>query len=186
MLLFSITVAALAWPSLVALATPLPETTSAAPAPSAAPSVATVPAAVIPAVEKIEIPVLGISAPLHLNVSAERMEEVLPTGAAVLDSSPLPGQAGNFFVVGHSSDYPWKKDPYATLFARLPRLAVGSEIDVFHGGQEFRYRVTGKKVVAATDLSVEDQTAAPTLTLLTCYPIGTTFSRYIVTAELIK
>jgi len=168
----------LAWPSLKALATaPVPLQTSS--------SVDVSPAALHQS--WLEIPSLGISAPLQFNVGADQMEEALPHGAAAQSGSPEPGQPGNLFIVGHSSDYPWKHDQYATLFARNPRLKVGDTIDIYNAaGEKFTYKVSATKVVGASDFSVEDQTSDPTLTLLTCYPIGTTFSRFIVQAHLVR
>ena len=38
---------------------------------------------------------------------------------------------------------------------------------------QYRYEVTGKRIVEATDVSVLNPTSTPTITLLTCWPAGT-------------
>jgi sortase A len=89
-------------------------------------------------------------------------------------------------IVGHSSDFPWSDGKYKNVFALLDKLAVGDKIVVTYGSEKYIYQVTGSKVVKPTDLSVLKKTASPTLTLLTCYPVGSTRSRLIVTAKLLS
>jgi len=49
------------------------------------------------------------------------------------------------------------------------------------------YKITEKKVISPGDISIlERNHDKPELTLMTCWPIGTTLNRLIVTGELIE
>ncbi len=134
----------------------------------------------------ITIPKLSLEAPITLNVSAADMLAQLKHGATQYLGTALPGQIGNMVLVGHSSDFPWSDGEYKTLFALIDKLAPGDQIIVPYQTQKFVYQVTTTKIVKPTDLSVLQKTDSPTLTLLTCYPVGTTRSRLIVIATLVS
>lgn len=134
----------------------------------------------------VEIPKLGVSAPLALNVAPDLIVDQLKNGVTHYEATAYPGEIGNSVIVGHSSDLPWSDGKYKTVFALLDKLVLGDKIVVFYKKQRLVYSVTASKVVAPTDLSVLRRSAAPQITLLTCYPVGTTRSRLIVTAELVE
>lgn len=112
------------------------------------------------------------------------IQEALERGVVHYPGTARPGQAGNFFVTGHSSYYPWAEGHYKTVFARLHELTVGDEYWVYYGGDKHRYIVTGKKEVKPSNVTVLDQPSNKrTATLMTCTPVGTTLRRLIVTAQ---
>ena len=57
----------------------------------------------------------------------EDIQDALEHGVVHYPGTARPGQAGNFFVTGHSSYYPWADGNYKTVFARLHELNVGDE-----------------------------------------------------------
>lgn len=134
----------------------------------------------------VEIPKIAINAPLTVNVANGDMIANLKNGVVQYLNSALPGEVGNMVLVGHSSDYPWSDGKYKTVFALIDKLQAGDQIIIPYHSQKYVYEVTGSKIVKPTDLSVLQKTNTPTLTLLTCYPVGTTRSRYIVLAKLIS
>lgn len=108
----------------------------------------------------------------------------LVQGVVHYPGTARPGQAGNFFVTGHSSYYPWAPGAYKTVFARLPELKPGDEYWVYYKGDRHRYIVTDKKEVLPSDVTVLDQPENKRIsTLMTCTPIGTTLRRLIVRAQ---
>ena len=112
------------------------------------------------------------------------IQGALQGGVVHYPGTARPGQAGNFFVTGHSSYYPWAPGKYKTVFARLSELAPGDEYWVYYGGDKHRYTVTEKKEVKPSNVDVLDQPVGKRLgTLMTCSPVGTTLRRLIVTAE---
>ncbi len=148
-----------------------------------------------PPENRIVIPKLGLNVPL-VNPSYEALlrqdwtqvetdiQDALQTGVVHYPGTARPGQAGNFFVTGHSSYYPWAPGNFKTVFARLHELSVGDEYWVYFGGDKHRYVVRSKQEVLPTDVSVLDQPGDSRIsTLMTCTPIGTTLRRLIVRAE---
>lgn len=112
------------------------------------------------------------------------IQTALRDGVIHYPGSARPGQAGNFFVTGHSSYYPWDEGRYKDVFARLSELEPGDTYFVYYGGDRHTYRVTRKFEVKPTDVTVLDQPSDRRVaTLMTCTPVGTTLRRLIVQAE---
>ena len=114
----------------------------------------------------------------------EDIQESLQDGVVHYPGTAKPGQAGNFFLTGHSSYFPWAPGNYKSVFARLHQLNVGDEYWVFYGGDRHRYVVTEKKEVKPSDVTVLDQPISKRIgTLMTCTPIGTTLRRLIIVSQ---
>lgn len=133
----------------------------------------------------VQIPAIKVDAPITWNIPLAQTEDYLPKGAVHEEGSALPGQNGNLVLTGHSSDYPWKKDPYGSLFSKVDALKIGDDITVTTKNASFTYKVSGTEVVTPDDGAVLNATPNPTLTLITCYPLYTTWKRYIVHATLV-
>lgn len=147
---------------------------------------------------RLNIEALGIHAPIvepelgvnllqnkNWNEFDELMNDALLEGVVHYPGTAEAGQDGNFFITGHSSNNFWEHSPFNTVFARLPEIEVGTEIQVSYEQKNYTYVVTEKKEVSPQDVSVLTQSNTPTMTLLTCTPVGTTLRRLVVTAELI-
>ncbi len=114
----------------------------------------------------------------------EDIQEGLAEGVVHYPGTARPGQAGNFFVTGHSSYYPWAPGQYKTVFARLHLLEPGDEYYVYYGGDEYRYVVQSKTEVKPSNVDVLDQPTDKRIsTLMTCTPVGTTLRRLILVAQ---
>jgi len=114
----------------------------------------------------------------------EDIQQGLQDGVVHYPGTARPGQAGNFFVTGHSSYYPWAPGKYKSVFAQLSVLNVGDEYWVYYGGDKYRYIVTEKKEINPSDVTVLDQPISKRIsTLMTCTPVGTTLRRLIITAQ---
>ena len=99
-------------------------------------------------------------------------------GPGHLQDTPAPGESGNSVISGHRD----------TFFRHLNDLQMGDEVLVQRGGKTFTYKVTGKRVVEPTDLSVIAPTKDPEMTLITCYPtyyIGPAPKRLVVFSKLV-
>jgi LPXTG-site transpeptidase (sortase) family protein len=148
-----------------------------------------------PPENRIIVPRLGLNIPLvtpsYSSLLKEDWEGVeadiqnaLKHGVVHYPGTARPGQAGNFFVTGHSSYYPWADGAFKTVFARLHELNVGDEYWVYYGGDKHRYIIQGKKEVKPSNVDVLDQpTNRRIATLMTCTPVGTTLRRLIITAQ---
>lgn len=137
------------------------------------------------------VPSLGIQAPViyESENSDQAFSKALQKGVVHYPGTALPGELGNCYIFGHSSDYPWKAGNYRTVLALLPSLQVGEKILVSSpSGAVFRYRVTKTQVAGPSDVSLLGQNnyQSRVLTLQTSYPIGTALKRFVVIAEMEK
>lgn len=148
-----------------------------------------------PPMDMIIIPSLNLRAPIVspstnslLREDWKQLEtdiqEALEQGVVHYPGTAEPGQAGNFFLTGHSSYFPWAEGEYKSIFARLGELSVGDEYWIYHGGDKHRYVIDSKKEIVPGDVAVLDQPINKRIsTLMTCTPVGTTLRRLILTAQ---
>jgi sortase A len=141
--------------------------------------------------DQLRIPSLNIEAPIKYVTEKDEavFQTALAEGVVHYPDTATPGQAGNVYIFGHSSDLAWSKGEYKTVFALLPQIKIGEEIFVSdNNGKEYTYTVTGTRVVSPKDLSVLDQGnyEKRVLSLQTSYPVGTALKRFVVTAELVE
>ncbi len=101
----------------------------------------------------------------------------------------LPGEYGNTVIFGHSTlpqFFRATKD-YKSIFATLPTIKIGANINLTYDGLSYRYIVTEKVVVEPTDLSpLEQRFDDSYITLVTCVPPGTYLYRLNVKAKLVR
>jgi len=77
------------------------------------------------------------------------------------------------------------KGEYNSVFVLLDELSFGDEIIVYFNQKKFTYIIKEKKVVKPGNVKVLDRDQEKKeLSLMTCWPIGTTLNRLIVFAEL--
>ena len=131
------------------------------------------------------IKTINVNAPIIWNVpnNQKSTSEGLQNGLIHIENTAFPGQVGNVFITGHSSNYPWAKGQYNNIFALLDKLTVGDKIQLKYQNQDFLYKVKEVKVVQPTDTSVLQPTADSVLTLMTCTPVGTSLRRLIVISD---
>lgn len=140
---------------------------------------------------QILIPKIGVNSRVIANVDAgseKEYTEALKKGVAHAAGTNLPGepnsQTKSIFIFGHSTDGAWNISRYNALFYSLKDLVAGDDVTVWFWGREFKYKVTERKIVEATDTSfLAPQTEKDKLILQTCWPPGTAWKRLIVVAE---
>jgi len=110
------------------------------------------------------------------------MEE-LENGVIRYPGSALPGQDGNAFVFGHSSNFPWIEGEYNDVFALLDKVVFDDEVVVYYGQEKYTYKIRTKNVIRPGDVSVlkSNEKGGSQITLMTCWPIGTTLNRLVLT-----
>jgi len=140
------------------------------------------PGEVIPPDSQIVIPKIGITAPIIFLASRNEQEiqNNLTRGVVHYSGTAKPGEVGNSFITGHSSNFWWVKGNYNYVFVNLDKMAAGDQAKIYHNGKKYVYSVTEVKTVEPNDVSVVTQTDTPTLTLMTCTPPGTNWKRLIV------
>lgn len=138
---------------------------------------------------KLWIPSLGITAPIvYITEANEKTyQAALASGAVHFPQTAEPGEFGNVYIFGHSSDYAWSQGAYKTVFALLTKIQPSAEILVSNKqGEVFTYVVKTAKVIGSNDIQYLSQQGytKKLLTLQTSYPIGTALKRYLVIAEI--
>lgn len=145
----------------------------------------------------ISIPALHVRAPVLLpstrywnakewDMLERQMQTGLAEGAVAYPHSVRPGTVGTIVIAGHSSPPTdqARKGRYGDLFAELPSLVAGDQIILRAGDRSVTYEVLGGRVVPAGDTSVlAQQEGVALLTLITCYPVGSTRDRFVITAR---
>lgn len=116
--------------------------------------------------------------------NAEVYRVALTKGIAHARGSSYPGGIGNTFLFSHSSVNFYEANKFNSVFYLLDKLEKEDEIDIYFDRKIFKYAVTDKKLVDAGDVSyLSGSGSEQTLTLMTCWPPGTTFKRLLVIAK---
>lgn len=158
---------------------PTPEVTAIAPTPAPTPSIPSLPE------NTVAYGDLGISAPVFWDTPFEDkiVNKQLEEGVIHIKGTPRPGEQGMSVLFGHSSNYPWAKGNYKTVFAPLLNAAVGQTVDMQYAGITYRYKVTKSYEIKATQVEVlNSDPAVSGVRLITCTPLGTSLRRHVVEA----
>ena len=142
------------------------------------------------------IPKLNVEVPVVFGSKTDvaSMNVAMSNGVAnfsVPGASAEPGEIGNFVISGHSAGNVYQNTNYKFIFSGLPRLVEGDLIYMDYEGVRYTYKMIGTMIVDPSDVNslvriANDNPDKPLITLLTCYPLGTSRQRYIVYAEQIN
>lgn len=133
----------------------------------------------------LKISKIDVNVPIIWDVEEGQILERLKEGVVHYQSTSHPGEGGNIFVVGHSSNYFWIKSEYNNIFVLLDKLTNGDRIEIKKGNKSYFYDVVDNKVVSPKEVEYLNQTNKETLTLMTCWPVGTSLNRRIVQAQFV-
>jgi len=128
------------------------------------------------------VPKLKVSAPIQYPETNEEsvIQQYLVKGVVHYGGTANPGEVGNSFITGHSSNFWWMKGNFNYVFVNLDKLIAGDRVIIYYEGNKYVYKVSSQVVVIPTDVSVLAQTDTPTLSLMTCTPPGTNWKRLVV------
>lgn len=134
----------------------------------------------------IVIPKIAANTKVVANVDWQKSEEyqrALTQGVAHASGTAFPGEGGNVFLFAHSGVDFYEATRYNAVFYLVDKLEKGDEIDIFYQKQKFSYKISEKKIVSPEEIGyLQGNIKDKTLTLMTCWPPGTTLKRMIVTA----
>jgi sortase A len=122
----------------------------------------------------LSIPRIGLS----VVVLQGSDEHTLRQGVGHIESTPLPGEAGNVGIAGHRDSF----------FRPLRNVQIGDDIMLETPAGNVHYRVSSYRIVSPSEVSVIHPTSDPVLTLVTCYPfyfVGAAPDRFVVRANLV-
>lgn len=137
---------------------------------------------IVPQGSRLMIPAINVDAPVVFVSSRneKKIQEGLQNGVVHYSGTATPGEIGNTFITGHSSNYWWAPGKYNNVFIFLDKLKAGDKAVAYHQGKKFIYTVKSKEVVSPKDFKILAQTDTPTMTLMTCTPPGTSWKRLVV------
>jgi LPXTG-site transpeptidase (sortase) family protein len=130
--------------------------------------------------DRLEIPALNVVADLFYPGNTWDLYRGFGDGVGHMPDTAMPGETGNAVFFGHSSGR--TSTYYATIFATLHRLEIGDEIYIYKEDAKIVYKVESKKIVGSNDFSILEQGDTKQLSLITCWPLGTDWQRYVITA----
>ena len=139
---------------------------------------------------KLVIPKIAVDVPIIWDANAASqasLNAAMDKGVVwfnIPGANAKPGEVGNFVLSGHSSNDWLDNGKYKFIFARLEQMQKGDNVYVNYNGTRYTYTVTGTRVVKPTDVqALQTNASKPTMTLITCVPLGTALNRLLVTAE---
>lgn len=141
---------------------------------------------------KLIIPKLNIDVPVHFGISNDThtINKAMEEGVAhfmVPGAAAFPGQVGNTVITGHSAGDIYSSNQYKFIFSGLERLVEGDLIYIDYNKVRYTYRMTGSKTVEPSDVDSLRYTGNKAiLTLITCWPLGTSRYRLLIFAEQIN
>jgi sortase A len=135
----------------------------------------------------IQIPKIGVNAIVVKNVDPYNpaiYQQALTQGVAHAKGSGLPGFPGNVFIFAHSANSWYQANQFNAIFYLTEKLNIGDEITINYENSVYKYTVAEKKIVKSTEINyLTNSGKNSSLTLMTCWPPGTTLSRLIIVAK---
>lgn len=138
---------------------------------------------------KLIIPILNIEAPVAYDVPNDNAStlKAMENGLAhycIPGACAHPGEKGNTVISGHRTNGVYQTGDYKFIFLKLDQLKTGDIIYANYKGRRHTYSVTSSEIVAPSDTqSVVTDGHKPSMTLVTCTPIGSDAKRLLIHAE---
>jgi len=123
------------------------------------------------------------------NLLEKQMQVGLNYGAVAYPHSAEPGSKGSVIISGHSSPPSERaaSSDFGRIFSHVPELKPGDVITISGEGQDKNYEIQSSVIVPPTATEIlRQQEDESIMKIVTCYPIGTTKDRMVVTAKLME
>ena len=128
---------------------------------------------------RLIIPKAKVDMPVFLGDNSN----ILWKGGWLFPTTSRPEAGGNSVIFGHRFRY---LPPISNTFYNLDKVEIGDEFVFVWNGKEYKYKVSDKKIIEPTDLSVIQPTKDSRITLITCAPLFSTKQRLVVVGTLIE
>ncbi len=136
----------------------------------------------------IVIPKIAANTKVIKNIdpfNSQIYQQALTQGVAHASTSDTPDKSGNVFIFAHSAGNWYQANQYNGIFYLLNKLTSGDEIFVYYQNQKYTYSVDQIKTINSQETNYLNRNFGQNqLTLMTCWPPGTTIKRLLVTATL--
>lgn len=117
-------------------------------------------------------------------------DKELENGVVKYPTTPQPWFEWNTLFFGHTSQEWREKNPYWTVFSRIPELNQWDEIKLIRKWKLYEYKVLEKIIVAPKKVDTQYQKYQEGwkdyITIMGCYPLWRTDKRMMITAQRIN
>lgn len=138
----------------------------------------------------IVIPKIGANSKIIADVNPYKESDyqfALTKGVAHARGSAYPGQIGNVFLFSHSSVSFYEALRYNSIFYLLNKIKKDDKIYLFYKKDKFVYKVTDIKYADPSSTNyLSKKTNKKIVTLMTCWPPGTTLKRLLIIGEQVE
>lgn len=129
----------------------------------------------------LNIPEIGLRAPLVFVKEGEEIEQALKRGVVHYPGSSLPGD-GTSILLGHSAPRGWpKKNNFLWVFSELNSLNEGDKFTLLFNDNKYFYKITEKYFLEKGKNLADFETD---LILISCWPPGKNSQRIVLEAKL--
>ena len=96
----------------------------------------------------LDVPIVDSKYKKESDFTHWNFDEELENWVVKYPTTPLPWKIWNTLIFGHTSQEWREKNPYWTVFSKIPNLVVWDEITVIRWGKLYKYKVIEKVVVS--------------------------------------
>lgn len=139
------------------------------------------------------IPKINVDAPVVYevpNLAEATVQDALKNGIIhypIPGARANPGEKGNAVFLGHSSNDVFDDGNYKFIFVQLEQMTQGDTFYINYNSTRYTYTVTSTETIMPNELDkLVTDGSKPTVTLVTCTPVGTAQKRFLVHAEQIS
>jgi len=151
----------------------------------------------LPPTNRLIVPKFSVNDPIVISQYTNMDEfiyknynEELKKWVVKYPTTPSPGQAGNTLIFWHTSEERWKYNPYGMAFANIANIQMWDLVQVVREWKLYEYRILDIQVKDPEDVDAAYQKYSNKsknyITLMWCYPIGTSKQRILVIGEQIS
>ncbi len=147
---------------------------------------------IVPPTDRLIISKINLDVPLvdskykkESDFTQWNFDAELENGVVKYPTTPEPWKFWNTLLFGHTSQEWREKNPYWTVFSKIPNLDLWDEITVIRWWKLYKYKIIEKIVVAPknVDSQYKKYQNWDFVTLMWCYPIWRTDKRMMITAQ---
>ena len=152
---------------------------------------------VLPPTNRIVITKINLDVPLidskykdEVDFTQWNFSEELENWVVKYPTTPLPWAEWNTLIFWHTSQEWWQKNPYGTVFSKIPNLVEWDMITIIWWWKLYEYKVIEKTIVTPSNVNKQYQKYQNQwkdyITLMWCYPLWRTDKRMMITAIRVK
>ena len=136
----------------------------------------------------LDVPIVDSKYKNESDFTQWNFNEELENGVVKYPTTPVPWKLGNTLIFWHTSQEWRQKNPYWTVFSKIPNLELWDEVTVIRWWKLYKYKIIEKIVVSPknVDAQYKKYQNGDYITLMWCYPIWRTDKRMMITAERIN